>query len=173
MENDFLLPAALHLLCLGARSTYEALKERKKIDLENKVIFVLIFSAMCALWISWFSLCPADPARLDLPEAIRWIGFGIFAAGMILAVGALIQLRGVENINHLVTGGLFRKMRHPMYAGFVCWIIGWSIYHSAPIGFAIGIVGIANVLWWRHLEERRLEVQFGNDYLQYRLSTWF
>jgi protein-S-isoprenylcysteine O-methyltransferase Ste14 len=173
MNIEYFIPAVLFLLCLVLRSIYELLKEARRINTESKPIFISIFSAMCILWISWFSLCPADPFRVDLPDAIHWTGFAVFIIGMILAVGALIQLRGVENIDHLVTTGLFKKVRHPMYAGFIAWILGWSVYHGALISLAIGLPGIASILWWRHLEETRLEVQFGNSYIQYRLTTWF
>jgi protein-S-isoprenylcysteine O-methyltransferase Ste14 len=173
MPTSFLIPAAVFLLCLAIRCTYEHFKNTQKINLENKPIFVFIFTTMCILWISWFTLCPSDPQPLDLPVSIRWLGLTILVAGFIFAVGALIQLRGVENINHLVTTGLFTKFRHPMYMGFISWIVGWSIYHGAFTSMGIGAFGIACVLWWRHLEEGRLVVQFGNSYQQYRLTTWF
>ena len=173
MECDFLLPAVLFLLCLGIRAIYELLKESGKIDPESKLVFAVILTVMCALWMSWFSLCPEDPLPVALLPPLRWLGFAIFAIGMVLAVGALIQLRGVENIKHLVTTGLFRKLRHPMYLGFIFWIVGWSIYHGALVSLAIGIPGIASVLWWKHLEDSRLEKQFGEEYRHYRLNTWF
>ena len=173
MEKGFLIPAVLFILCLAIRSAYELLKEARRIDPESKPIFVFIFTSMCILWISWFSLCPSDPSPVDLPGPIRWIGLFIFIAGTMLAVGALVQLRGVENIDHLVTKGLFKKFRHPMYVGFISWIVGWSIYHGAMVSLAIGVLGIVSVLWWRHLEEVRLGIQFGTDYEQYRLTTWF
>ena len=163
----------LFLLSLVVRSVYELLKEARKINPESKPVFAIVFSAMCILWISWLSLCPADPSRLDLPGSARWIGLAVFMLGTILAVGALVQLRGVENINHLVTTGLFKKIRHPMYSGFISWFLGWSIYHSGVISLVIGLIGIVSVLWWRRLEERRLEIQFGGSYRQYRLATWF
>jgi len=173
MDSSFVIPAVLFVVCLAIRSVYELLKESRKINPENKLIFVAIFSSMCALWVSWFTLCPADPLRLQIPIPVQWIGLAIFVLGTVLAVGALIQLRGVENIDHLVTSGLFKKLRHPMYLGFIFWIVGWGLYHSAPASLVIGILGIACVLWWRRLEETRLEVQFGNRYREYRLTTWF
>jgi protein-S-isoprenylcysteine O-methyltransferase Ste14 len=173
MNSRFLIPTILFLLCLVLRSVYELLKEARKINPESKPIFAVIFSAMCVLWLSWFSLCAVDPRKLTLPDSVRWIGLAVFILGTVLAVGALVQLRGVENINHLVTSGLFKRIRHPMYAGFIAWILGWSIYHGALISFVIGLAGIVSILWWRHLEERRIEVQFGSSYQQYRLRTWF
>jgi protein-S-isoprenylcysteine O-methyltransferase Ste14 len=173
MDNEFLIPAVLFLVCLGIRSVYELLKEARRINLESKPIFISVFTAMCVMWVSWFALCPQDPFRINLADAVRWTGLAVFLAGTILAVTALIQLRGVENIDHLVNVGVFRKIRHPMYAGFISWIVGWSVYHGAVLSLGIGALGIASVLWWRRLEEERLEVQFGISYREYRLTTWF
>jgi protein-S-isoprenylcysteine O-methyltransferase Ste14 len=173
MDNKFLIPASVFLLCLVIRAIYERLKDAGKVNLESKPLFALIFGAMIALWISWFSLCPADPFRIEIPESIRWLGLAVFIFGFVIALTALAQLRGVENIDHLVTSGVFKKIRHPMYVGFISWILGWSIYHGAYVSLAIGLPAIASVLWWRHLEEIRLEVQFGHDYHQYKIATWF
>ncbi len=173
MDYRFLIPAMLFLLSLVIRSVYELRKDAGNVHPGSKAIVAVVFTAMCVLWVSWFSLCPTDPFRLSFPDPVRWTGFAFFIIGSSLAVGALIQLRGVENIDHLVTTGLFGKFRHPMYVGFIFWILGWSIYHSAIVSLAIGSIGIANVLWWRHLEETRLEAQFGREYQQYRLTTWF
>ena len=36
-----------------------------------------------------------------------------------------------------------------------------------------GLAGIANILYWRHLEEGALESLFGEAYRVYRRATWF
>lgn len=172
MDTGFLSLTVLFLMCLAIRVTYEILKERNRINSESKPVFAVVFTAMCVLWLSWFSLCPSDPYPFDLPGPVRWAGFAVFLLGTVLAVGALFQLKGVENINHLVTSGLFKKVRHPMYIGFISWILGWSVYHNALVSLAVGSLAIVSVLWWRHLEETRLEVQFGDEYRRYRLTTW-
>ncbi len=103
--------ATIFVACLAIRGGYAVLKESHRINPESKPIFLLILTVMLILWLAWFTLCPQDPYPLEVPEFIRWIGLGVFGLGLILAVGALIQLRGVENINHLVTTGLFKKIR--------------------------------------------------------------
>ena len=173
MKGAFLVFAVLFLSSLAIRAIYELLKEARRIDPENKLVFAGIFSVMIILWVSWFSLPEADPVPLGLPETVRWAGLAVFAIGTFLGVGALVQLRGVENIDRLVTTGLFSRIRHPMYLGFICWLLGWGIARDAGASFLLGLVGIASVLWWRHLEEKRLEQQFGDRYLQYRRVTWF
>lgn len=170
---DYVILVVLFVVSLVIRSGYELFKEKGKVNPESKLMFASIVITMFALWASWFFLCPLDPYKANLPHPVRWSGFALFVIGMILAAGALLQLKGVENIDHLVTTGLFIKIRHPMYTGFVFWILGWSAYHCAIVSLAIGLVGIANILYWRRLEDVRLLALYGDTYRQYQLATWF
>ncbi len=140
---------------------------------ESKLLFAFIFTTMCVLWACWFALCPIDPYQVNLPNIVQCGGLALFMVGTIIAIGALLQLRGLENIDHLVTSGLFAKIRHPMYTGFALWILGWSTYHNAIVSLLVGLIGIANILYWRQLEETRLLARYGERYQQYRLTTWF
>lgn len=173
MERSYLVLMVVFVVCLIVRTSYELLKEGGTVNPESKIVLAVVFTTMCALWLCWFGLCPLDPFRVNLPDPVRWSGLALFCVGMILALGALLQLKGVENINHLVTNGLFAKLRHPMYTGFILWILGWSIYHDAIASLAVGLIGIANILYWRRVEEARLLARYGDTYQQYRLTTWF
>ena len=112
MKYGYVLALAIFLAGLGIRTCYEMLKKIGKVNPKNRVLFAVVFVAMCLLWVSWFCMCPQDPLHVALPDAVPGIGLGIFAVGLVLAVGALIQLKGVENIDHLVTTGLFARLRH-------------------------------------------------------------
>jgi protein-S-isoprenylcysteine O-methyltransferase Ste14 len=173
MKPGYLIALGLYLTGLTVRTSYEMSKKAGKANPKSVTLFIFVFLAMCVLWISWFGMCPQDPLRLPLPGLVRWIGLGLFVVGLGLAVGALIQLKGVENIDHLVTTGLFGRLRHPMYLGFVCWIFGWAIYHGAAASLFAGLAGIGNILYWRHLEEEHLERIYGERYLAYCKQTWF
>jgi protein-S-isoprenylcysteine O-methyltransferase Ste14 len=173
MNEKYYILLGIFLGCLGVRFVYEKLKKAGRISLDNKILFGFIFAAMCVLWVCWFGMGPLDPIKLSLPEIVRWGGFGLFAIGMIIALWGVFLLRGVENIDHLVTSGLFSRMRHPIYTGFILWIIGWSIFHGAVISFFAGLIGIGNVLYWRYLEEVDLETRYGEEYRSYREATWF
>jgi len=173
MKTGYLVFVCLYFLGLIIRALYEQLKKNGRVDPKNKITFTIVFFAMCLLWASWFNMCPLDPLKLPLPHVARWIGFGTFLAGLGLAIGTVIQLRGVENINHLVTKGLFSKIRHPMYLGFILWIFGWAIYHGAVISLFVGFVVIGNIFYWKILEEKELEATYGEMYLEYRNRTWF
>jgi protein-S-isoprenylcysteine O-methyltransferase Ste14 len=173
MKTAYFILLALFVLALAIRSGYEYLRESGRVIPGSRNLFLFIFSVMMVLWTSWFSLCILDPYKLDLPLTFRSAGLAIFISGLILAFTALFQLKGLEDIDHLVTTGLFARLRHPMYTGFIFWILGWSTFHEAIISLGIGIIGIINILYWRHVEESRLIGQYGDIYQQYRLKTWF
>ncbi|PWB71830.1 hypothetical protein C3F09_07430 [candidate division GN15 bacterium] len=172
MKPGYFALLTIFLSCNAIRAGYEILKRSGRIDSHNKPLFWCIVLVMAGLWFSWFGMCPIDPLKIALPDVIRWIGFAIVIVGLVPAIGALIQLRGVEHIEHLVTTGLFARVRHPMYLGFILWIVGWAMFHSAAVSAAAGMVGIGNVLYWRSLEEKNLEKTYGDRYLEYRKQTW-
>ena len=173
MMGGFLGLVALYLAALAVRTSYELLKKAGRVDPRSQALFAVILVDMILLWASWFTACSMDPVRLVLPTVVRQAGLATLVLGLVLAVGALLQLRGVENIDHLVTTGFFGRVRHPMYLGFTCWIVGWAVYQQAGVGLAVGLAGIANILLWRHLEEQHLEALYGEAYRTYRARTWF
>jgi protein-S-isoprenylcysteine O-methyltransferase Ste14 len=173
MIARYVVLLCVFLLCLAIRTTYELLKRSARVTEENTVVFSVVFAAMCLLWFTWFAMGPMDPARVAVPAAARWVALLAFVTGLVLAIGALAQLRGVEHIDHLVTTGLFARLRHPMYCGFVLWIVGWAAYHGALVSFAAGLVAIANIAFWRRLEEWQLETRYAGAYRAYRAGTWF
>jgi protein-S-isoprenylcysteine O-methyltransferase Ste14 len=171
--SDYFVFLGLHLAGLMIRTGYELLKEAGRVNTKSKPLFTTIFMAMGAMWVSWFGMCPLDPLHLALPNMVRWMGLGGLVVGLGLAIGALFQLRGLENIEHLITTGLFSKVRHPMYTGFILWILGWGIFHGAVVSLGAGLVSIGNILYWRRLEEANMESRYGEDYRRYRKGTWF
>jgi protein-S-isoprenylcysteine O-methyltransferase Ste14 len=173
MEYEYLIFVGLHFLGLLIRAIYEQLKKSGRVSSRNRLVFAIILCAMCLMWASWFNMCPMDPYPFSFPSWVKWIGFGIFLLGLGLSLGALIQLKGVENISHFVTTGLFSRIRHPMYIGFILWILGWAVFHGALFSLLIGFVALGNVLYWIQNEDRELQLKYGEIYLKYRQGTWF
>lgn len=118
-------------------------------------------------------MCPKDPSRLVTSFALRFVGLAMVIGGLVIAVWALIQLKALENTKHLITTGLYSRLRHPMYYGFILWILGWGIHLGATVSLIAGFVGIGFILYWRHLEEVRLMTRFGDDYRRYCAKTLF
>jgi protein-S-isoprenylcysteine O-methyltransferase Ste14 len=173
MKSTFYVFLLLCILGQVIRLVYEILKKNQKINPKNGVIFTLVFIGMGLFLLSWIFLCQVDPWPIFIPTIARWSGLLILITGVVLAAGGVIQLRGLENIDHLVTSGLYAKLRHPMYTGFILWITGWIIYSGGLGSVVLGIISIANILYWRCLEESKLQDDFGEAYLRYREMTWF
>ena len=173
MDTTYALIAGLCVLGVAVRTGYEALKSAGRVDTGNTAVFAVVFVAMCVMLSSWPFMCPLDPWRIALPGVARWLGALAVIAALALAVGGLAQLRGLENIDHLVTTGLFSVLRHPMYTGFILWIVGWTAWHGAALSLAVALACIGNIVYWRWLEERALEARYGEEYRAYRGRTWF
>ena len=171
-NRNFILLIIISVLTNFVRLTYEVLKHKKIIE-ASKLSFAIMFTNMAALWISWFLLCSADIYRLNLPLFVRYIGFAITLSGTGLFFTALFTIKTLETYSgNLITNGIYSRLRHPMYLGFICWLFGAPVFYQAITSFALGILFIANVLYWRHLEEFELEKRFAG-YKTYRLRTFF
>jgi protein-S-isoprenylcysteine O-methyltransferase Ste14 len=72
----------------------------------------------------------------------------------------------------LITTGIYSKIRHPMYLGFILWSIGFPIFFGALFSFILSFLFIGNILFWRYLEEKELIERFA-DYQEYKKTTIF
>jgi protein-S-isoprenylcysteine O-methyltransferase Ste14 len=165
----------LVIVCIAThiiRSVYEILKYKKKLN-PDKLSFVIIFTNMAILWVSWFVLCSLDPFRISLPGMLRYSGLFLVVTGLAAFLTALVTIKTLESYEgELITTGIYSKIRHPMYLGFIFWCIGFSVFQGALFSIFLSLLFITNILFWRHLEEIELEKRF-LSYKEYRKSTYF
>ena len=115
--------------------------------------------------------------------AFRWtLGVLFFLAGIALNVGGFITQKraGTDPIpfnpsTRIVSHGLYRFSRNPMYIGFALWTLAASNpgqFRVDLLAVPIGLV-LVNQLVVRR-EERYLERKFGDEYLSYkrRVRRW-
>lgn len=173
MSNQYFL--VLVIICVVThltRTVYEVLKH-KKILKTSKLAFIIIFFNMVLLWASWFGLCSLDTYRILFPEIITYFGILLVLLGAILFLTALLTIKTLEDYEgDLITKGIYSKIRHPMYLGFICWCIGAPIFYSGLFSLMLSIPFIVNILFWRSLEERELEKRF-LEYKFYKVKTYF
>lgn len=117
---------------------------------------------------------------VPIPPAMRWIGLAVLAIGLALRAWAMIFLRNsysrvlqVIQQQSLMTGGPYRVIRHPGYAGSLLVWIGFAVGLGSWVAalFAALLLGAAYI----HrisAEERMLAAEFGPAYVAYRRSTW-
>jgi protein-S-isoprenylcysteine O-methyltransferase Ste14 len=128
---------------------------------------------MILLWTSWFLLCSFDKSIIDLPPLIHYLGIVLVITGVIIFLIALFTIKTLETYEgSLIINGIYSRIRHPMYLGFVFWLIGLPIFYGAVYSFIISIPFVINVLFWRHLEEIELVNRF-SDYESYKRKTIF
>ena len=72
----------------------------------------------------------------------------------------------------LITTGVFRLSRHPMYLGMVLILLGVALLLGTLTPFVI-VVGFAILLDWIFIrsEEKMLEAKFGRTWLEYKAKV--
>lgn len=139
----------------------------------DKVTFMIIFTNMMLLWISWFVLCSLDIHRIQPAIPIRFAGLALAEIGLVLFLISLFTIKSLESYDgDLITKGIYSKIRHPMYLGFICWLISFPVFYSGLFSFILSFIFIANILFWRYLEEKELVKRFP-AYSDYKKSTFF
>jgi protein-S-isoprenylcysteine O-methyltransferase Ste14 len=165
----------LTVLCVFAhlvRSLYEILKH-KKIVKPGKISFVIIFINMGFLWTSWFYVCSLDVHKINFPDIIKYLGISIVGMGIVVFLLGLFTIKTLESYQgDLITKGIYSKIRHPMYLGFILWLIGLPVFYGGLFSFILSVLFIGNILFWRTMEEKELEKRF-MFYKAYRKKTIF
>ena len=127
-----------------------------------------------AMW--WLSLL--TPA-LDLPRSVRVdAAFALAVLGLAIAIAGVVSFRRArttvnpmkpETASALVTSGIYRWTRNPMYLGDLLVLLALAIW-LASIWALAGVVAFALYIGRFQIEpeERRLNALFGADYAAYR-----
>jgi protein-S-isoprenylcysteine O-methyltransferase Ste14 len=154
------------------RLVYEILKHRQKLK-PSKTSFIIILFNMILLWGTWVLLCRYDIYKFDLPDIIRYTGISLTVIGIIAFLAGLFTIKTLESYDgDLITEGIYSFTRHPMYLGFILWLIGFPIYFGALFSLILSFLFICNILFWRSLEEKELEKRFPS-YQDYKKTTLF
>jgi protein-S-isoprenylcysteine O-methyltransferase Ste14 len=70
-----------------------------------------------------------------------------------------------------MTGGPFRLVRHPRYAGFLLRKLAWPLLFASVIGWALFPPWLVLVFRRMRLEEAHMTEVFGSDYIAYARRT--
>jgi len=167
----FYIAFGVCFICFMTRTSYYILANRGSRLAESRKFINMLFVIMFFLWLSWFFMSFNDPYKMNLPSWLRYTGLALFIIGFGLFLFSHRTIKGQES-DKLVTSGLYSKIRHPMYLGFIIWIIGLPVFFNSPITLASAIIWIPQILYWRGSEERQLEGKY-KDYQEYKKKTWF
>jgi len=132
------------------------------------------------------SIGAAPGPTIQLDAEVRWV-----AAAAVALLGVAINFAGIaafrqarttvsplkpENASSLVTGGVFRFTRNPMYVGLLLLLVAWAIFLAVPWVLVGPLIFAAYMTRFQIVpEERVLASRFGEQYAQYKASVrrWF
>jgi protein-S-isoprenylcysteine O-methyltransferase Ste14 len=152
-----------------------AIDRKTPIDL---VLLALVGLSMLTPLIYIFSPL-FDFADYTLPSWTGWLGAVIFAAGIWLLWRSHADLGrswtptlGIREDHQLVTDGVFRYIRHPMYAAHLLWGIATPLMlHNWIAGFAFLLLTSVQYVTRVGAEEQMMVEQFGEAYKRYMERT--
>jgi len=126
-------------------------------------------------------LFPEEGVFIPFRRPIYWTLLGL---GIVAGAAGVLQFRRAgttknpltpEAASALVTGGIYRFTRNPMYLGMALILLAVAVFFSNPLGLA----GVALFVVWITVfqigpEERALEKKFGEAFLRYkeRVRPW-
>jgi len=138
-------------------------------------LFLSLLLPLAALWL-WHP--PAQvPFEINVPP---WDVPLIL--GLVLVIWARVQFRQSDSEimtfdtpRNLVTTGVFRLSRNPMYLGFALILLAGALYVNFWCAFVVPAVFLAVCQWWYiPAEERNMRAEFGPAYDAYaaRVRRW-
>jgi protein-S-isoprenylcysteine O-methyltransferase Ste14 len=114
-----------------------------------------------------------DFANYTLPDWAGWLGAVIFALGIWVLWRSHADLGlGFREDHQLVTDGIYKYIRHPMYAAHVLWGIASALMlHNWIAGWSLLGVTAVQYLMRVNAEEQMMIEQFGDEYEAYMKKT--
>ncbi len=144
-------------------------------SLEAKIPPPLVVALVAAVMWGFSLVLPS----LDLPTAVRryvaialaLVGIGFNVAGVISFHCAKTTVNPMkpETTSTLVSSGIYKVTRNPMYVGLLVVLVAWAVFLSSawallwPVFFYIYISRLQIVP-----EERALDALFGSEYAVYK-----
>lgn len=136
---------------------------------------VFIGAAFVSMWPFRFSRYYATWAAWVPAAFLFWIGFSIYSAAFKgfdrAQVSGLAELEPDQHRQELVTTGIRGRVRHPIYLGHLCEVLGWCVGTGLVGLYALaGFAMVTGALMVR-IEDRELEQRFGEAYREYRRAV--
>ncbi|GJL79025.1 MAG: hypothetical protein NPINA01_20140 [Nitrospinaceae bacterium] len=111
------------------------------------------------------------PPVVPLALTIGATGCAVWILGMISLGKSLAVLPGSETLK---TGGIYRFLRHPIYAGINLTLFGLLLACGSIFGMVYLAMVVFPLNWYRAREEEKaLLEKFGDRYQAYRTKTLF
>lgn len=156
---------------------------REKVTIDRKtttdlvllgIVGISMLTPLVYIFSPWF-----DFADYTLPGWTGWLGTVLFAAAIWLLWRSHADLGrswtptlGLRDDHHLVTEGVFKYIRHPMYAAHILWGVATPLMlHNWIAGFTFLVLSSVQYLTRVGAEECMMLEKFGDQYREYMQTT--
>ncbi|MGY6268693.1 methyltransferase family protein [Achromobacter denitrificans] len=135
---------------------------------------VCTLAAAAAMWLLpaiFPALTLAPPGRLAGAVALGLLGLSISLTGVIAfrRANTTVDPKHPGKAARLVSSGIYRYSRNPMYLGLLIALGGWAVYLGNLLSALCVVVFAAYITRYQIIpEERLLERKFGAAFLAYR-----
>lgn len=138
-----------------------------------------IIALVCVLLMWLLSLFTMNiglsaPIRISLLLVILLAALAFIFSGIVSfrRADTTIDPMKPETASSLVSTGIYRVSRNPMYVGLAMLLVAWLIYLSSPLS----IIGVIAFIFYINEfqikpEERALEKKFGLEFTEYKLRV--
>ncbi len=118
-------------------------------------------------------------ANYQFRPALAWFGTGVFIFSLWLFYRSHKDLGRnwsvtleIRDRHAVVTSGVYRHVRHPMYSAFWLWALAQALLLPNWIAGPAGLVGFGTLFFLRVAREEELMIgTFGDDYRRYMTRT--
>lgn len=141
-------------------------------------VVALIFAVL--MW-----LCPRPAGMVEIAFVVRVVGaVALVLVGQAISVWGIVEFRRAgttvnpmkaSSASTLVSSGVYRFTRNPMYLGLSLSLLGWAVYLWNPLALAVLAAFVLYLTRFQiQPEERILSSLFGEPYLAYlrRVRRW-
>lgn len=118
-------------------------------------------------------------ASYGFRPAQAWLGVFVAVAALVMfrlthrALGRNWSLSLDVRENHrLITDGIYRKIRHPMYSAFWLWAVAQALLLPNLVAGLAGLIGFGTLFFGRVAREEQMMLEtFGDEYREYMART--
>lgn len=138
------------------------------------VVALFVAAAMWGISLATPSVEVPAVVRVAAAIAISLAGVGIAIAGFLAFRGARTSANPLklETATSLVTSGIYRFTRNPMYLGITLVLLGWAVFVSSAFALLGPLFFIVYIHHFQIVpEERALTGIFGAAYSEYQAKV--
>lgn len=160
--------------------SFEVLQEAVKNEGKLSIVFrtILSFGLILCLILYLFNPKSLVKLRLQIPDGLRLLGL-LGALSSLPLLYHIHQELGkywspdlvLQEDHQLVTTGVYRWVRHPMYSALSVFMVGISLLSAHLVIILPHFLTLLSILSRIDKEEKMMENSFGAEYLQYEKRT--